>query len=403
MTERFPPRDRSRRRLAAGLLALLILAPGARAQEGRPGAAGAALDIRVVAAEGGEPIPGAALSITLAMYGKPESVRRETREADGQGRCRLPMSGQSWDFVSISARQDGHIPARLHWGDGQRSADLPASCTFRLRPGTTIGGVVRDERGRPVAAARVYPNLRVRRRGDGPEEIALDEGEDFAETDDHGRWRCTKIPAELGEGDYLMFRLVHPDYVSDMEMQYSRTLPIEELRAGTGAFVLRDGIPLEGRVVDSKGRPVPGASVALGLGDRAPSAGNIRTKADAEGRFRFAHVEPGRSRLFVEADGFAPGHPSVAVGPGGEPPEVRLATLAEEREFWRKRYEDYRRWLDEREERDRQEINAWRRWVMLGVLAISALGLTISWAWGRLRDRASPTPVTERPRARPAG
>ncbi len=144
-------------------------------------------------------------------------------------------------------------------------------------------------------------------------------------TDADGRWRADVLPTEAGPDDKLMVRLVHPDYASD-RAGFSRSLTVEEARAGTNVQVMKDGPPVAGRVLDPSGRPVAGAAVALGFSN---SDGDCeRTRTDADGRFRFGHVvvDPPRSlHLGVEAAGFAPAVKSVWVAADLPSQEFRLA------------------------------------------------------------------------------
>jgi hypothetical protein len=392
MAERFPPRSEHRHWLIVGFLALTAESTSARAEEGRSGAGEGTVDVRVVAAEGGGAFPGAAVSVRLlTRMGRIHADRATT---DEYGRCRLRIPGGAWNFAAISARKPGYAPVRLCWHDDRLRAGLPTSCTLRLWRGMTIGGVVRDERGRPVAAARVYPHLRPRPLGEGPEEAALDD-DDSVETDAQGQWSFATVPDDLRDDHRLAFRLAHPDYVSDGEPYCLRTLPVALLRAGAGAFLMRDGIPLEGRVVDSKGRPAAGARVSIERTHAVPPSGITRTRADARGRFRFAHVDPGPGRLTATADGFASVREAVTVRPGRAPVEVRLLSREEGRA---RREAEYRRWLGEDAGQARWDAGAWRRWLMFGVLGLAALALLTSWARERLQSpRAPDTAPAPRP------
>jgi uncharacterized GH25 family protein len=86
--------------------------------------------------------------------------------------------------------------------------------------------------------------------------------------------------------------------------------------------ILPRGLRLAGRVVDTNGRPIPGARIRR-TSDQ--SGGNIpHETADADGRFSFAHVPAGEAIVTVQAPGHAPDLKRVVVGPGGAPVEFRL-------------------------------------------------------------------------------
>jgi hypothetical protein len=95
---------------------------------------------------------------------------------------------------------------------------------------------------------------------------------------------------------------------------------------------------VSGRVADSGGHPVAGAEVLLSAtgGGEGRSIWLVRTRCDAEGRFRLAGVGVPPSFLFVRAEGY--GFLGRPLGPGedqvtlalerrGGPPAVALATL----------------------------------------------------------------------------
>ena len=55
----------------------------------------------------------------------------------------------------ITARKAGLVPVCIFWDDERHPVDMPPSKELRFEPGTTIGGIVQDESGQPIAGARV--------------------------------------------------------------------------------------------------------------------------------------------------------------------------------------------------------------------------------------------------------
>ena len=115
--------------------------------------------------------------------------------------------------MSIRVRKDGFVPTRVSWNyDGGVPITPPATYTLRLEPGTTIGGLVQDPEGRPIASATVYvlvPQQPSTRPGPEPRPDIWDYP---VHTDPQGRWRCNIVPAELAD---VWLRLEHSDYLSD--------------------------------------------------------------------------------------------------------------------------------------------------------------------------------------------
>lgn len=68
-----------------------------------------------------------------------------------------------------------------------------------------------------------------------------------------------------------------------------------------GCTSWEDGTVLGNGVLDSGESPIPGLTVDLGLGD-CPSAGLLTTVTDAEGRYRFEHLPPGRYCVRINAE-----------------------------------------------------------------------------------------------------
>jgi hypothetical protein len=185
-----------------------------------------------------------------------------------------------------------------------------------MEPGTTIGGIIRNEEGQPIEGVTVSLLVPSENSG-GIERVSI---WDHAEkTDAEGRWRCDIMPAKL---DDIWIRLGHPDYISDEVYGKTPAPPIEALRNLTGVMVMKKGVTVAGRVVDLDGKPIEGATVAQGsdrFGTHYPSA-----TTDKDGRFEFKSVRPEQMVLTVQADGYAPELEQPVPQEGMTPVEFKL-------------------------------------------------------------------------------
>jgi RNA polymerase sigma factor (sigma-70 family) len=316
--------------LAAGTAWLMVLG-GSFAREGRDGPApvlsrnagqgqpaqdlkgesdGPSIEIRVVDQRTGRPLPGAALSVEV------ERNSRARMTTDGAGRAAVAIPSPLSGFLSVVVRKEGFAPVTLWFPSPVREEEVPGSYTLKMYPVETVGGVVQDEQGRPVAGVRVAPvvwtssaDIRYLR-----EDI---ENPAPAMTDDQGRWQCAGMPAGI-DASRVSIALTHPDY---QRVDLPSGQAMVDVRRGK-ATVLPRGLDLNGRVVDIAGRPILGAKVLRGMdqfGGEVP-----RAESDEEGRFRFAHVPTGETVLTVQALGYAPALEKVVVRPGLAPVEFRL-------------------------------------------------------------------------------
>ena len=178
------------------------------------------------------------------------------------------------------------MPYNIHWADSAHPVRLPASKVLRLVPGITIGGVVRDEAGNPVAGAKIKVHAPPTESEQSYVRFTVHE----TTTDAQGRWRFDDAPADLSR---VHVGIQAPRFL-DVSASPSRNL--------TFLTVLKRGFTVKGRVLDARGKPVPGANV------RAASrfTAGQNTKTDSGGEFILEDCPPGASIITARADGFAP-------------------------------------------------------------------------------------------------
>ena len=217
--------------------------------------------------------------------------------------------------------------------DDARYPKIPPRFTVELLPGEeTLGGKVTDEEGRPIAGVKVkiWGYL-----GEKKEKSELAYMVD-ATTDERGQWRCRCFRSMKFANLYLS----HPDYLSDDQFHPRRhgrpsgppqrdDLPMEALRDFSDVQVMTKGVEILGKVVDEKGRAVQGAEVGWLRVDRHETfhSDMPTTTTDAEGGFRFPHVEPRPLVLQVKARGHAPELKAVEAKPGPSPSSSSLDLL----------------------------------------------------------------------------
>ena len=308
--------DRHRRRRRPGWAWLvgfgwLIVSVGAQPGFGGPPGE-RALILHIVEEGTGAPVEGAAVSARARDF-------KADSQTDEKGVCSLDVPSSAPGYFQIFIKKDGFVPISLEWrGEGEGKVSIPAEHTVSLSKGTTIGGLIQDDQGAPIAGASVFvivPSNESREPGKPRPSI-----QDFeAKTDAEGRWRCDIVPAKL---DDVLLRLSHSDFISDALYGSTPRPSIEELRAQTGVMVMKKGIAVEGRVLAADGKPIAGAKVAQGrdrFGSNYPSA-----TTDDEGKFRFANCPPGELILTVQAEGHAPDLRRIMVAPNPPPVEFAL-------------------------------------------------------------------------------
>ncbi len=306
--------------LAAGVIALgaaVYAYQGARVSspepakvDSTPRAGGAARPVNgkaegelllcAVAAETGEPIEGVSIDYWCVIGDKRQKATVTTGE-DGTAVIEWdPRKRWSVDCGSPRASRARADPHPL--GRPAAPVELPAMKELRFEPGTTIGGILHDEAGHPVAGATVdvhAPGDRVRRG-----QLRLHPG--FPHDGCPGPMAAgRRSPKNLaGVGG----RTNHPHY-RPSDVVASRNLD--------SVTILKKGLAVTGRVVDAAGRPVPGARAIIGhdtWGSNSPTA-----STNERGEFTLENCVAGPSLITVQAEGFAPRIQDVGSTSGPHP------------------------------------------------------------------------------------
>lgn len=283
-----------------------------------------------------KPVAGARVSAYASTGFGGFARRRAERLArtDPRGRFRLP--GLAPARYAVEASREGYLPASVAGVDASGQSAPPAN--LALRKAASISGKVTDEKGQPVAGARVRitREMGIRRmlRGAASNPGALFGGQGVLTVAD-GSFRLRGLEPERN----LLLEAAKSGYATARK-------PGVSLKAGDAikdlALVVRRGLEARGKVVDAQGQPVAGAEIRAahredgmmgGTRVQMRLMGMDREKPDAvtgsDGAFLLKGLEEGQYTLAVARDGFARKTvPSLEVKATGEnvwPPVALVA------------------------------------------------------------------------------
>ena len=209
-------------------------------------------------------------------------------DADEDGRATLEIPAQNPKYCALLSRAAGYVTMRATWQKGVIPDDgLPMEFTFKVPAATTVGGIIIDEKGKPVHGAKVEFTA-VTSMSSAVQPVLSPCYKAASTTDKDGQWRCTTAPAEM---ENAWINVAHPDYFVDRTFSTGHfvTDRLNDLRDLHHTWTLKKGFRVTGRIVNEEGKPVPDASLAI-CRLNSPSGVPIQ-KTDAEGRFVFDRVE----------------------------------------------------------------------------------------------------------------
>ncbi len=292
-------------RLASLITALGLAIAAAVAQE--PSVSRSAMEVGVfelrVVGPKGEEVPHAIVEIRSKIKSWEFLAGEQTRVAtygvfaktDERGRLAFKMPADSMDYLNLSIEARGYGLFWAAWSFAQKSEKLPDSYTAHLDAGQSVGGILVDADGKPVANAQVHPSIEYKKReGDLSQ---LGSGKSY-KTDAEGKWRVDTIPVQETT---VRVQITHPDFMTTAltlpTSEYGLTLDQAPYRTNS----LERGLTVAGTVVDPNNAPIAGATV------RAEIQNNLlEADTDNTGRFVLKNCQPGTIELVVTAPKFAP-------------------------------------------------------------------------------------------------
>ena len=204
------------------------------------------------------------------------------------------------DIVGFNTKTNGYTPFFSEWNDFINDP-VPGEYTVKLGKAETVGGIITDDTGKPLAGAAVsftFPWEERSRIVMGSFGCSVE-----TRTDAEGRWKAGFIPKEHLDNYVTTLSLTHPDF---RQTRYE-SVPLSRFAANAeGQFTeklsMEKGITVSGKVTDESGKPVAQATVHCSDPFRP-----FRTTTDDEGVFSFNNCADAQGQyIAVCADGFAP-------------------------------------------------------------------------------------------------
>jgi len=248
-------------------------------------------------------------------------------DRDGYAVVGLP---RTFEIFRVWATKHGHVPMFAHWEEEELAGGthvVPKDFEFHLIKGTTIGGFVHNQDGKPIAGARVEVMRDISEAEDGARmsyDIWLAYGSGAPTTDDQGSWTVGNVPP--GDDISVQVKLTHPDYVRDLRwggLQEEQGVTMKSLRDRTAKIVMKRGINVIGTVTDPDGKPVPNAVVIWG-DDPQNDEGSQEVRTNEKGFYRFPPLPSVEMNITVVAKGWAPALRKVEISRTMQPCDFKL-------------------------------------------------------------------------------
>ena len=299
------------------------------------------MTVRVTDTETGRAVAGALA--TLSVADDKQSFVFGATKTDANGICRFAYPPQNAVGFTIWVHAQDRMPALISESI-TNTARFAGEYSAVLKRGVTIGGLVKDARGKPISGAEVLIHR-----------VLRSSGRHYARTDydnvltgADGKWKSSCLPPDLTG---LTFQVFHPDYrngfyategyaqpptntsvssgsgssvstsTSYRRLEDGTLVPVTTTRraattrgsglplvntnallSASAEFTLQAAIFLQGTLADTAGKHIPGAELIL----QRANSDRTYLRTDAQGRFQARIGEPSEVALVVMREGFAP-------------------------------------------------------------------------------------------------
>jgi 5-hydroxyisourate hydrolase-like protein (transthyretin family) len=302
---------------------------GAQAQQERTSVE-RIMDFYAVNRQTREPLTEVMLTVRVSAdnYKKQQSWDEKT---DSKGFYRIKLPDFQIETLRLYPRKKGFVPLFVMWRGIPTPPELPKVFTIAMEPSTTIGGIVKNERGEPIEGVAVGVHYQTPDPG-AAENVYVDimihnALETDIKTDAAGRWSFDQMPAEIDKNELRIF-LKHPSYLSDqlrpgfIPMPITRQPSIESLRDLSAVMVMKEGLEVTGKVTDERSKPIAGAKI-YDVDNYWYRSTKPFAETDAQGQFR-SNANPGTATWTIQMPGYAPDLKDITIREGMPPIEIRL-------------------------------------------------------------------------------
>ena len=227
--------------------------------------------------------------------------------ASASGELQVSFTKLPGNF-NVSIHHPGFGPYWARWQGSSQPGVLPKDFTIELEGGWSVGGVITDNDGNPIADVEVHPSIEYKKNPGDNSQLGVGAR---AKTDENGRWRFDKVPVSKKE---VFVEISHPEF-----KPLRRSLP----RDGFGIALdetpstqieLDRGLVITGTVTDESGEPIDGAVIKTEMVNDLRS-----TRSGKDGTYQLSGLEERLSRIVIHADGMAMDMKEMHIAPDMEP------------------------------------------------------------------------------------
>ncbi len=262
------------------------------------------------------PVPEAKVRVRVRQVFMGEDTWKDEK-SDKSGELEVKVEKPLPYLLEFQVSKAGYVPFLADWENYESPDPIPAEYTMHLDAARTIGGIVRDENGKPIEGVKVSPFFNLKMREERTRQMGAGA---TCKTNAAGEWTYESFPMDLQQAT---IRLTHPDFIAQRATESISNLA--KLTGGhpTAVTVMKAGIRFGGRVTDVKGEPIAKAVVRY-YANAHIGMTTLRTTTDEEGKFEIGCGEDGEGMLTVAATDHAATMRTVQVTEKTGPTDFQL-------------------------------------------------------------------------------